>query len=73
VPPLREYRIAALYAQLGDWKRAMDWVLKERERRPKRFRLYLTNPDFEGLRNDPRFMPLVKQEGLEGLLRGGKG
>ena len=69
-PPLRENRIATLYAQLGDWTRAMDWVLKERQRRPKRFRLYLTNPDFTGLRNDPRFMPLVKQEGLEGLLRG---
>ena len=68
VPPLRENRIATLYAQLGDWTRAMDWVLKEHGRRPKRFRLYVANPDFAGLRNDPRFMPLVKQEGLEELL-----
>ncbi|HEV8357823.1 MAG TPA: protein kinase [Gemmatimonadales bacterium] len=67
VPPIREHRIAALYAQLGEWSRAMDWVLKERERRPRRFRLYLTNPDFAGLKNDPRFLPLVKQEGLEKL------
>ena len=72
VPPFREGRIATLYAQLGDWKRAMDWVLKERERRPRRFRLYVTNPDFAGLRNDPRYLPLVKQEGLEGLMAGGR-
>ena len=72
VPPLRENRIATLYAQLGDWTRAMDWVLKEHGRRPKRFRLYVANPDFAGLRNDPRFLPLVKQEGLEGLMAGSR-
>ena len=73
VPPFREGRIAVLYAQLGDWTRAMDWVLKERERRPKRFRLYVTNPDFAGLRNDRRFMVLVRQEGLENLVGSGRG
>ena len=72
VPPLRENRIATLYAQLGEWTRAMDWVLKERERRPKRFRLYVANPDFAGLRNDPRFMVLVRQEGLESLVGSGR-
>ena len=72
VPPLRENRIATLYAQLGDWTRAMDWVLKERERRPKRFRLYVANPDFAGLRNDPRFMVLVRREGLESLVGSGR-
>ena len=72
VPPLRENRIATLYAQLGDWTRAMDWVLKEHGRRPKRFRLYVANPDFAGLRIDPRFMVLVRQEGLESLVGGGR-
>jgi TolB-like protein len=68
VPQLREERIVALYAQLGQWNQAMDWVLKLRERRPRRFRLIVTNPLYDGLRSDPRFLPLVKAEGLEGLL-----
>ncbi len=68
VPQLREERIVALYAQLGEWTQAMDWVLKLKERRPRRFRLIVTNPFYNGLRNDPRFLPLVKSEGLEGLL-----
>jgi hypothetical protein len=69
VPQLREEKVAAIYAQLGQWTDAMDWVLKEYEHRPRRFRLYVTNPAFAGLVNDPRFLPLVKKEGLEALLR----
>jgi len=68
VPQLREERIVALYAQLGDWAKAMDWVLKQNEHRPRRFRLFVTNPALRGLRNDPRFLPLVRREGLENLL-----
>ena len=69
VPQLREEKVAALYAQLGEWTSAMDWVLKLRERRPKRFLLIVGNPLYAGLKNDPRYLPLVKAEGLEGLLR----
>jgi len=69
VPVLREERIIALYAQLGEWTKAMDWVMKLRERRPKRFRLIVTNPLLGGLRSDPRFQALVKEDGLESLLR----
>ncbi|MGH2625387.1 MAG: tetratricopeptide repeat protein, partial [Anaerolineales bacterium] len=68
-PPLREGRIALLYAQLGEWTKAMDWVVREYQRRPKRFRWFVAHPDMDGLRNDPRFLPLVRQEGLEELLR----
>jgi len=69
MPPMREAQIAALYARLGEWPSAMDWILRERQRRPKRFRLYVTNPDFAELRADPRFMKLVEEDGLQGLLR----
>ncbi len=69
VPQLREERVAAIYAQLGQWTDAMDWVLKEYQHRPRRFLLYVTNPAFTGLVNDPRFLPLVKKEGLEALRR----
>jgi hypothetical protein len=47
----------------------MDWVMKLREHRPRRFWLIVANPLFAGLRADPRFMPLVKEERLEGLLK----
>ncbi|MGH7560460.1 MAG: protein kinase domain-containing protein [Gemmatimonadales bacterium] len=67
IPPLREERIALLHTQLGEAREAMDWVLRLREKRPGRFRLVVGNPDFEGLRGDPRFLPLVRQEGLESL------
>jgi serine/threonine-protein kinase len=69
VPALREERLIALYGQLGEWTQAMDWVIKLREHRPKRFRLIVTNPLLAGLKADPRFMPLVKEEKLEALLR----
>ena len=69
VPPIREERIASLHAQLGEWTQAMDWVMKLVERRPRRFRLFVTNPQFAGLRRDPRFQALVKEQGLEDLLR----
>jgi TolB-like protein len=69
MPPIREAQIAALYARLGEWSSAMDWIVRERQRRPRRFRLYVTNPDFDGIRNDPQFAALVKEDGLEGLVR----
>jgi TolB-like protein len=69
VPQLREEKIAERYALLGEWSKAMDWVLTEYAHRPRRFRLFVTNPLFAGLRNDPRFLPLVRKEGLESLLR----
>ena len=68
LPPIPETRIALLYGQLGDWKSATDWVLKEYQLRPKRLRLWLTHPDMQGLRGDPRFLALIRRENLEGLL-----
>jgi len=47
----------------------MDWVLTEYQRRPRRFRLFVANPDSDSLPTDPRFLPLVRKQGLEELLR----
>jgi tetratricopeptide (TPR) repeat protein len=69
MPPLLEERIATLHSQLGEWTQAMDWVMKLVEHRPRRFRLFVANPQFAGLRRDPRFQALVKEQGLEELLR----
>jgi tetratricopeptide (TPR) repeat protein len=69
IPPHRPGRIALLHAQLGEWDRAMDWVLRELEHRPLRFRWFVAHPDMRGLTADPRFLPLVRREGLEALLR----
>jgi len=69
VPQLREEKIIALHAQLGEWTQAMDWVIKLREHRPRRFRLIVANPLLAGLRADPRFMALVKEDGLTDLLK----
>ena len=69
VPALLEERIIQLHAQVGHWSAAMDWVLKLMERRPRRLRLIVTNPLLAGLREDPRYLPLVRQHGLEALVR----
>jgi TolB-like protein len=61
VAPLREARIALLYAQVGEWSKAMDWVLQERARRPRQMAWILAHPDLAGLRNDPRFPTLTQQ------------
>jgi tetratricopeptide (TPR) repeat protein len=68
-PPLIEGRLALLEAQRENWARAMDWILAEYDRRPRRLRHFLTNPEFDGVRSDPRLLPLVRREGLEHLLR----
>jgi serine/threonine-protein kinase len=73
IPPLREGRIAALYARLGDWSKATDWVLREYARRPKRLVTFLANPDFDGLASDPRFTALVRREGLGAFLDRNRG
>jgi hypothetical protein len=47
----------------------MDWVMQLVEHRPRRFRLIVANPQLAGLRRDPRFQALVKEQGLEELLQ----
>jgi tetratricopeptide (TPR) repeat protein len=64
IPPLRENRLALLYLQLGEPAKAMDWIEREYQRRPRRFRLYYAHPDFDQLHQDPRFQALARKEGL---------
>jgi serine/threonine-protein kinase len=63
-PPLREQRLASLYLQRGLLSQAMDWIEREYQRRPRRFRTYFANPDFDALHADPRFQALARREGL---------
>ena len=63
-------RIASGYAELGDWNRAMDWVLKAFDARPGRLRRMLADMpvDFRGLAVDPRYTRLMRVAGLEELI-----
>ncbi len=64
-----ELRIDALLCELGDSKQAMDLIENLYRIRPKRLRWIVTNVDLGCLRNDPRYLPMVKQAGLEPYLR----
>lgn len=63
-------RIIVAYAELGEWKTAMDWVERGYHRRPGRLRRVLTDFLFNrrGLAVDPRYAPLLRTAGLESLL-----
>jgi serine/threonine-protein kinase len=64
-----ELRIDALLCELGDSKKAMDLVADLYSIRPKRLRWIVTNVDLGCLRDDPRYLPMVKAAGLEKYLR----
>lgn len=64
-----EIRIGALLCELGDSKKAMDLVEDLYRIRPKRLRWIVTNVDLGCLRQDPRYLPMVKAAGLEPFLR----
>jgi tetratricopeptide (TPR) repeat protein len=63
-------RIIVAYAELREWKSAMDWVERGYHRRPGRLRRVLTDFLFDrrGLAIDPRYAPLLRTAGLESLL-----
>ena len=63
-------RIIVAYAELGEWKSAMDWVERGYHRRPGRLRRVLTDFLFDrrGLAIDPKYAPLLRNAGLESLL-----
>jgi tetratricopeptide (TPR) repeat protein len=78
VDPFDEYfmtrtladRIVMAHAGLGEWPKAMDWVIRSYEHRPGRLRRMLTDLPFDrnGLAVDPRYARLLRGAGTEDLL-----
>ncbi|HMU61188.1 MAG TPA: protein kinase [Gemmatimonadales bacterium] len=64
-----ELRIDAMLCELGESTKAMDLVENLYRIRPKRLRWIVTNVDLGCLRDDPRYLPMVKAAGLEPYLR----
>jgi len=64
-----ELPIAALLCELQEPTRAMDYIERLYEARPPRLRWIVTNVDLGCLRDDPRYLPMVKAAGLEPYLR----
>jgi TolB-like protein/AraC-like DNA-binding protein len=59
--------IAWWYAILGDREKSIYWLemnMKSEMRNYTYFNLIATNPDFDILRNDPRFLSIIEQIGL---------
>jgi hypothetical protein len=63
-------QIVVVYAALGEWHKAMDWVERSYERRPVRLRRLLSEPPFDrrGLAVDPRYARLLRAAVMEDLL-----
>lgn len=60
--------IAWWYAILGNREQSLDWLektMKEKNKMLVYFRLIVTNPDFDILRNEPRFLSIIEQIGLK--------
>ncbi len=57
--------LASVYALLGERELAIQRLLESRERREARM-LYLDTQAFDGLRDDPRFVALVRELNLPG-------
>jgi hypothetical protein len=59
--------IAWWHAILGDKERSIYWLEKNMEQKRKRhafFDLIVTNPDFDILRDNPRFLIIIDKIGL---------
>jgi tetratricopeptide (TPR) repeat protein len=65
-------RIALVYAELGEWAKAVDWIERAQAHRPGRLRRLLMDVPFDraGLSSEPRFLRLLRVAGLEDLRNG---
>ena len=63
-------RIVMVYAELGEWHKAMDWIERAYAHRPVRLRRMLTEPPFDrrGLAVDPRYTRLLRVAVMEDLM-----
>lgn len=58
VPP---YRVAAIYAALGDKNRALEWLERDYEARGGWMIWLKVDPAFDNLRSEPRFQELLRR------------
>jgi serine/threonine-protein kinase len=63
--PAPSLSLAAAYAKLGEQDKAFEWLEKAYERRNSSLPYLAVNPDFDPLRDDPRFDDLLRRIGLE--------
>jgi TolB-like protein/tetratricopeptide (TPR) repeat protein len=59
------YVKAELHAQLGEKDQAIEWMKKAVEVRSPGVVTWKVDPAFDALRNDPRFMTVIREAGLE--------
>ena len=62
--PAVTFRMARIYALLGDRDRAFEWLEKAYGERNSLLIFLHVNPQFDSLRADPRFADLVQRVGL---------
>ena len=58
------YRVAMIYAALGDKEQTFAWLEKAYQQRLHNMIFLKVEPELDGLRSDPRFATLVQQVGL---------
>jgi adenylate cyclase len=63
-PERPDHQLAMIYARLGDLDRCFRWLDVTVDVGRFSSRLYRYDPDFEKVRNDPRFRQLLKRVGL---------
>jgi serine/threonine protein kinase/tetratricopeptide (TPR) repeat protein len=59
------YAKAQLHAMLGEKDQAIEWMKKAVEVRSPSVVTWKVDPAFDALRNDPRFMTVIREAGLE--------
>ena len=65
------FNLAVIYGGLGDKRRAMEWLEKAYDERSVSLNLLKVSPAFISLREDPRFVAMVRSLGMEAF-RGGQ-
>jgi TolB-like protein/DNA-binding winged helix-turn-helix (wHTH) protein len=64
VSPRMRYRLAGIHAELGDLDAAFEWLGKALDGRTGQIVFLAADPSFDNLRDDPRWLDLVRRVGL---------